>query len=189
MRNISHSARSPFQVSARNPRQSRSRYRQPSVVMPGLDPGIHSVTFPISCNETEWIAGSSPAMTTNIGATPVTRPQRLQMLAVDLLEQRAHVFEREGAVDDELLALDVPDQRRAADVAVGVELDRAGRAGIADRLAFLDQRDRLLELVRPGADRRSPAGSWILRIESRIAVPVSSGAMFMASPRIMTASY
>ncbi len=34
------------------------------VVMPGLDPGIHSVTLVSSGTVTEWIAGSSPAMTT-----------------------------------------------------------------------------------------------------------------------------
>ena len=35
-----------------------------SVVMPGLDPGIHSVTSKPFPTDTEWIAGSSPAMTT-----------------------------------------------------------------------------------------------------------------------------
>jgi hypothetical protein len=32
--------------------------------MPGLDPGIHSVTGMPQSTVTEWIAGSSPAMTT-----------------------------------------------------------------------------------------------------------------------------
>jgi hypothetical protein len=32
--------------------------------MPGLDPGIHSVTLAVCVTATEWIAGSSPAMTT-----------------------------------------------------------------------------------------------------------------------------
>jgi hypothetical protein len=35
-----------------------------SVVMPGLDPGIHSVAKAMVLSVTEWIAGSSPAMTT-----------------------------------------------------------------------------------------------------------------------------
>jgi hypothetical protein len=34
------------------------------VVMPGLDPGIHSVTVTDGIGVQEWIAGSSPAMTT-----------------------------------------------------------------------------------------------------------------------------
>jgi hypothetical protein len=38
-----------------------------SVVMPGLDPGIHSVALRTSSSVTEWIAGSSPAMTTTMG--------------------------------------------------------------------------------------------------------------------------
>ena len=36
----------------------------PYVVMPGLDPGIHSVARMITSTVTEWIAGSNPAMTT-----------------------------------------------------------------------------------------------------------------------------
>jgi hypothetical protein len=32
--------------------------------MPGLDPGIHSAVGPELATVTEWIAGSSPAMTT-----------------------------------------------------------------------------------------------------------------------------
>jgi hypothetical protein len=39
--------------------------RLPAVVMPGLDPGIHSATPDQTVTVTEWIAGSSPAMTTN----------------------------------------------------------------------------------------------------------------------------
>jgi hypothetical protein len=35
-----------------------------NVVMPGLDPGIHSGTFVLATALREWIAGSSPAMTT-----------------------------------------------------------------------------------------------------------------------------
>jgi hypothetical protein len=35
--------------------------------MPGLDPGIHSVALAIVIGVTEWIAGSSPAMTTKKG--------------------------------------------------------------------------------------------------------------------------
>jgi hypothetical protein len=38
------------------------------VVMPGLDPGIHSVMPMNSVIVTEWIAGSSPAMTTEVSA-------------------------------------------------------------------------------------------------------------------------
>jgi len=34
--------------------------------MPGLDPGIHSRTVEPAAGVTEWIAGSSPAMTTNV---------------------------------------------------------------------------------------------------------------------------
>jgi hypothetical protein len=34
------------------------------VVMPWLDHGIHSVTLQVVATGTEWIAGSSPAMTT-----------------------------------------------------------------------------------------------------------------------------
>ena len=37
-----------------------------SVVMPGLDLGIHSVTLALAATATEWIAGSSPAMTTTV---------------------------------------------------------------------------------------------------------------------------
>jgi hypothetical protein len=33
------------------------------VVMPGLDPGIHSVSLERKKAPMEWIAGSSPAMT------------------------------------------------------------------------------------------------------------------------------
>jgi hypothetical protein len=33
--------------------------------MPGLDPGIHSVTSQQAEAPMEWIAGSSPAMTTH----------------------------------------------------------------------------------------------------------------------------
>jgi hypothetical protein len=36
----------------------------PDVVMPWLDHGIHAVTAEGSFNVMEWIAGSSPAMTT-----------------------------------------------------------------------------------------------------------------------------
>jgi hypothetical protein len=36
--------------------------------MPGLDPGIHSVTILKTASATEWIAGSSPAMTTDVGS-------------------------------------------------------------------------------------------------------------------------
>jgi hypothetical protein len=39
------------------------------VVMPGLDPGIHSVAVDNWMRVTEWIAGSSPAMTTTVGAS------------------------------------------------------------------------------------------------------------------------
>jgi hypothetical protein len=35
-----------------------------NIVMPGLDPGIHSVTLATASTATDWIAGSSPAMTT-----------------------------------------------------------------------------------------------------------------------------
>jgi hypothetical protein len=35
------------------------------VVMPGLDPGIHSVALAQGSTVPEWIAGSSPAMTTS----------------------------------------------------------------------------------------------------------------------------
>jgi hypothetical protein len=38
-----------------------------SVVMPGLDPGIHSVALLFAATGAEWIAGSSPAMTTRRG--------------------------------------------------------------------------------------------------------------------------
>ena len=109
--------------------------------------------------------------------------------SVDLLDDLCHFLDRKCAISAELIALDVPDQCRAVDVAVGVELNRACRAGIADRLALLDERDRLLELLGACANDRRRPGSWILRIASRMAVPVSSGAMFMASPRIMMASY
>jgi hypothetical protein len=34
-----------------------------SVVMSGLDPGIHTVVPSIAATAPEWIAGSSPAMT------------------------------------------------------------------------------------------------------------------------------
>ncbi len=37
--------------------------------MPGFDPGIHSVTSKIAATGTEWIAGSSPAMTTERSAS------------------------------------------------------------------------------------------------------------------------
>jgi hypothetical protein len=39
----------------------------PFVVMPGLDPGIHSVALMVLSTATEWIAGSSAAMTTGEG--------------------------------------------------------------------------------------------------------------------------
>jgi hypothetical protein len=39
-----------------------------TVVTPGLDPGIHSVALAALMAVTEWIAGSSPAMTTSLGA-------------------------------------------------------------------------------------------------------------------------
>jgi hypothetical protein len=35
-----------------------------TVVMPGLDPGIHSAPAMLATTLPEWIAGSSPAMTT-----------------------------------------------------------------------------------------------------------------------------
>ena len=35
-----------------------------SLVMPGLDPGIHAVTAQLAQTPMEWIAGTSPAMTT-----------------------------------------------------------------------------------------------------------------------------
>jgi hypothetical protein len=38
-----------------------------TVVIPWLDHGIHSVTLGTSLTVTEWIAGSSPAMTTSKG--------------------------------------------------------------------------------------------------------------------------
>ena len=47
-----------------------------TVVMPGLDPGIHSVTALRTSTATEWIAGSSPAMTTEMGANGSRPPRR-----------------------------------------------------------------------------------------------------------------
>jgi hypothetical protein len=44
-----------------------------SVVMPGLDPGIHSGASVHIAAEGEWIAGSSPAMTTEKVARPRIR--------------------------------------------------------------------------------------------------------------------
>jgi hypothetical protein len=40
----------------------------PLVVVPGLDPGIHSPTLGSFATVTEWIAGSSPAMMTVLRA-------------------------------------------------------------------------------------------------------------------------
>ncbi len=41
--------------------------------MPGLDPGIHAVTVPQIERRVEWIAGSSPAMTSDVvDQTPIT---------------------------------------------------------------------------------------------------------------------
>jgi hypothetical protein len=34
--------------------------------MPGLDPGIHAEPIVEAATVTEWIAGSSPAMTTDV---------------------------------------------------------------------------------------------------------------------------
>jgi hypothetical protein len=42
--------------------------------MPGLDPGIHSATLPAIASATEWIAGSSPAMTTFQGRGRASGP-------------------------------------------------------------------------------------------------------------------
>jgi len=42
--------------------------------MPGLDPGIRSVTPMQTTTATEWIAGSSPAMTTHMEAQNLTVP-------------------------------------------------------------------------------------------------------------------
>jgi hypothetical protein len=38
--------------------------RQPDVVMPRLDRGIPSAALELAITTAEWIAGSSPAMTT-----------------------------------------------------------------------------------------------------------------------------
>jgi hypothetical protein len=49
------------------------------VVMPGLDPGIHSVTLEADLTATEWIAGSSPAMTTvEVANSVASRGKRKQ---------------------------------------------------------------------------------------------------------------
>ena len=44
-------------------RPARNFVLRPSFVMPGLDPGIHAVTPQQTEAPVEWIAGSSPAMT------------------------------------------------------------------------------------------------------------------------------
>ena len=41
--------------------------RRRTVVMPGLDPGIHSATVLVAASAAEWIAGTGPAMTTRVG--------------------------------------------------------------------------------------------------------------------------
>ena len=48
------------------------------------------------------------------------------LLAFNLLEQRLHFLDRDHPIGFDLAVLDLPDQRRASDITVGVELDRAG---------------------------------------------------------------
>src|SRR5665811_1232888 len=49
-------------------------------VMPGLDPGIHAVPAPTVERSMEWIAGSSPAMTTQRVPRSALFDQRLKRL-------------------------------------------------------------------------------------------------------------
>src|SRR5262245_37460044 len=75
----------------------------PSVVMPGLDPGIHAVAF----SPAEWIAGSSPAMTRGI----VLVPEGLQFEAARGIEVKLQA-ERRGAREAQHHRL--PPRRRKA---------------------------------------------------------------------------
>src|SRR4029078_10868111 len=74
-----------------------------------------------------------------------------QRLVLDPPEERLHLFDRDRPVGHDLAVLPLPVARRTGDVSVRVELDRPGRAEILDRLAGLDQLERLLELPRAGA--------------------------------------
>ena len=69
----------------------------------------------------------------------------------------------------DLAVLDPPQPERAGDVAVLVERDRADHAFILDRLAVLDELQRLGELVLAGVDHCRRSGSSTLRIASLIA--------------------
>jgi len=51
--------------------------------MPELDPGIHSSSVEAEYRGTEWIAGSSPAMTTWVGGSRVFLGSRGQAKVAD----------------------------------------------------------------------------------------------------------
>src|SRR5689334_23955987 len=75
--------------------------------------------------------------------------------SIDILEDLRHLLDRQRLLSGELVTLHVPDEGGAADVAIGVKLDRARCAGIADGLALLDESDSLLELFRTRANNGS----------------------------------
>jgi hypothetical protein len=56
--------------------------------MPGLDPGIHSVTVEVGFEITEWMAGSSPAMTIILRTVAVFLSKRKGRLPAALFAAR-----------------------------------------------------------------------------------------------------
>ena len=77
------------------------------------------------------------------------------LLALDL----GHVFGADLADSGDLAVLDPPQAERAGDVAVLVEADRADHTLVLDRLAFLDEGQRLGELLLARMDRGRTFGS------------------------------
>ena len=69
--------------------------------------------------------------------------------------QRVDVVGGHFAVGRYLAVDDLPQPERAGDVAIFVEGDGTDDAFVADRLAVLDQAERLGELVLAGKDRRA----------------------------------
>src|SRR3990172_12900047 len=80
--------------------------------MPGPDPGIHAVTSQQVEALVEWVAGSSPAMTSHW----VNVRGLLQRLFVELLGAKPDIQPQHGAADEDSLVVDP----RRASIVIGI---------------------------------------------------------------------
>ena len=90
--------------------------------------------------------------------------------SVDFLEDLRHILNCQSALSGKLIAFHRPNQSGAVDIAISIERYRSGRARVADRLAVFDECCSRLNSSGP-VPMTLPLGFWILRMESRMAVP------------------